>query len=86
MQRVGIIGAGTMGQGCAQALAAAGFRVSLQRLPDEGFQTVLERIRADLVFLSERGAGPPDGIEATLSRIKTTADLEEGVEGGGVRP
>jgi 3-hydroxybutyryl-CoA dehydrogenase len=79
--RVAVIGAGMMGQGCAQAFATAGYHVMLQSLEDELFRGVLDRIRSDLVFLAQRGVGAVDEVETTLSRITTTPRLEEALQG-----
>jgi 3-hydroxybutyryl-CoA dehydrogenase len=80
-QRIAVIGAGMMGQGCAQAFAMAGYQVRLQSLDDELFRGVRDRIRADLAFLAERGVGTPKGVEDTLSLITTTTRLEEALDG-----
>jgi 3-hydroxybutyryl-CoA dehydrogenase len=78
---IAIIGAGLMGQGCAQTFAAAGWEVRLQSLDDELFQTVLDRVRADLVYLAQRGVGTVDEVEPTLARITTTSLLDEALDG-----
>ena len=79
--RIAVIGAGMMGQGIAQAFAMAGHEVMLESLDDELFRTVLDRIRADLLFLADRGLGSRGDVELILSRITTTSDLAEALVG-----
>ena len=80
-ERIAVIGAGMMGQGCAQALAMAGYEVRLQSLDDELFRGVRDRIRRDLVFLAERGLESTQRVDETLSLIRTTTRLDEALEG-----
>lgn len=80
-QRIAVIGAGMMGQGCAQAFAMAGYEVRLQSLDDALFRGVRERIRGDLAFLAERGLGSADEVDDTLSLITTTNRLDEALDG-----
>jgi 3-hydroxybutyryl-CoA dehydrogenase len=79
--RVAIVGAGMMGQGCAQAFAMAGLEVRLQSLDDELFRGVRDRIRSDLAFPAERGLGSADRVDHTLSLITTTTQLDESLDG-----
>jgi 3-hydroxybutyryl-CoA dehydrogenase len=81
--RVAVIGGGTMGSGCAQVFAAAGYSVSLQSRKPETLVKALERIRHDLAFLADRGVGAAEDIEATVSRVEPTQSLEEAVRGAG---
>jgi 3-hydroxybutyryl-CoA dehydrogenase len=74
-------GAGMMGQGCTQAFAMAGHEVRLHSLDDELFRGIRDRIRADLVFLAERGLGRLDGVDETLSLVTTTTRLDEALDG-----
>jgi 3-hydroxybutyryl-CoA dehydrogenase len=80
-ERIAVIGAGMMGQGCSQAFAMAGYEVRLQSLDDELFRGVRDRIRADLLFLAERGVGLAEEVERTASLVSTTTDLAEAVDG-----
>jgi 3-hydroxybutyryl-CoA dehydrogenase len=81
--RIAIIGAGMMGQGCSQAFAMAGYEVRLQSLDDDLFRGVKDRIRSDLEFLAARGVGSPDDVEHTLSLVTTTTELDHALEGAG---
>jgi 3-hydroxybutyryl-CoA dehydrogenase len=80
-ERIAVIGAGMMGQGCSQAFAMAGYEVRLQSLDDEPFRGVRDRIRGDLAFLAEKGLGSPDDVGGVLALITTTTDLAEALDG-----
>lgn len=75
-QRIGIIGAGLMGHGIAQAFAAAGHPVDIQE-PDPGRRAgILDRIRRNLRELGQ-DAGAADRIhpQATLEDTVGQADV-----------
>lgn len=75
-QRIGIIGAGLMGHGIAQAFAAAGHPVDIQE-PDPGRRAgILARIRRNLGELGQ-DAGAADRIrpQATLEDTVGQADV-----------
>ena len=70
-QRIGIIGAGRMGHGIAQAFAVAGHRVDIQEPDPDRRAGVLDRIRRNL---EELGADV-----AAADRIRPCGALEEAV-------
>ncbi len=74
---VGIVGAGTMGNGIAQVFAQAGFRV---RLLDVA-QPMLDRARAtiekSLGKFVEKGKLSKDDRDAALGRLSTTTTLDK---------
>jgi len=74
-KKVGIVGAGTMGNGIAQAFAMAGHEVLLddidQKLIDKGLATV----KKSLGRLVEKAKMTQDAADAGLSRIKPSLDL-----------
>ena len=75
---VGVVGAGTMGNGSAQVAATAGYDVVMrdieQDLVDDGF----ESIKWSVEKLSEKGIVSEDA-ETVLDRIDTEVDLETAV-------
>jgi 3-hydroxybutyryl-CoA dehydrogenase len=77
IKTVGVIGAGTMGNGIAQVFAQAGFTV---RLVDVG-QPMLDRasatIEKSLGKLVEKGKLSPADRDATLGRLQTTTSIDE---------
>jgi 3-hydroxybutyryl-CoA dehydrogenase len=83
LKRIAIIGGGTMGHGCAQVFAVAGYDVALQSRKDTTLAKALESMRADLVFLAERGVGRREDVESTVARVRTTQSLEEAVADAG---
>ena len=80
-ETIAVIGAGMMGQACSQAFLMAGYQVRLQSIDDELFRGVRDRVRHDLEFLAERGLGSPDEVDGTVSRLTTTSDLAEALDG-----
>ena len=75
IERVGIVGAGTMGRGIARVAAAAGLEVRLHDLSDEALRAALDSIRAGLDRDVERGRASREEAEAALGRIAAAADL-----------
>lgn len=69
VQRVSIIGAGTMGTGIAMALCDAGLDVTIQDQSDAAVGRGLERIAVQYTRAAERGRLSPDEAEARIRRI-----------------
>ena len=67
---VGIIGAGTMGGGIAQAAALAGFDVLLYDSSADALRASMERIRGDLRASVQKGKATPSDATGALSRIR----------------
>ncbi|MGA9119694.1 MAG: 3-hydroxyacyl-CoA dehydrogenase NAD-binding domain-containing protein [Bacteroidota bacterium] len=76
-QRVGIIGAGTMGSGIAQLVASAGKEVLLYDMDSAALERGIARIREVIQSLEERGklAGPE--ARAILERVLPQRSLDE---------
>jgi len=53
IQKIGVIGAGTMGNGIAQAFAVSGFPVVLQDLSDAALARALATIEGSLARLEK---------------------------------
>ena len=81
VERVGVIGAGTMGHGIAQVAAAAGCHVLLMDTTSELAERGVARIRANLNEGITRGKVPEAERDSILSRIATAvtpgADLHD---------
>lgn len=77
IKKIGVIGAGTMGGGIAQAAAQSGYEVILEDMSEEyvriGFAKIKERLEKRVV------EGKLERIEKDriVSNIKTTASLED---------
>jgi 3-hydroxybutyryl-CoA dehydrogenase len=75
IQRVGVVGAGTMGAGIAQVAAAVGLEVRLYDVADPMLERGLGNIRGSLERFVKRGALETDQAEAALGRLRPTTDL-----------
>src|SRR5436190_1006030 len=71
-EQVLVVGAGQMGAGIAQVVAASGRRVSLHDAAPGAVERGLETIRKSLTRLVEKGGADPDEV---LSRIEPAADV-----------
>ncbi|PHQ71720.1 MAG: 3-hydroxybutyryl-CoA dehydrogenase [Sneathiella sp.] len=69
INKVGIIGAGQMGNGIAHVMAVAGIDVFLQDVSEEKLEKALKVIEANLRRQVGRGLLPEGDITSTLSRI-----------------
>jgi 3-hydroxyacyl-CoA dehydrogenase len=77
IQRVAVIGAGTMGHGIAQVFAYNGYQVRLHDIKQELVDRGMRRIQLNLKLFIEKGLTTPERMELTLSRIRPTTDLAE---------
>ncbi|MEY3573338.1 MAG: 3-hydroxybutyryl-CoA dehydrogenase [Pseudomonadota bacterium] len=76
IQTVGIIGAGTMGNGIAQAFACAGRSVILQDVHASALDKALKTIESSLDRLIKKGNLIETEKQAALGRIKTATNAE----------
>jgi 3-hydroxybutyryl-CoA dehydrogenase len=74
IQKIGIIGAGQMGNGIAQVCAAAGFGVVLNDISAERIEKGISTITANLHKLAERKQIEDSAVKPILERIKPGAD------------
>jgi 3-hydroxybutyryl-CoA dehydrogenase len=72
---VGVIGAGTMGNGIAQVFASSGFEVIMQDISEEGVIRGMETIAGSLDRLIKSEKISEADKAATLERITATTDL-----------
>jgi 3-hydroxybutyryl-CoA dehydrogenase len=75
-QRVAVVGAGTMGAGIAQVSAVAGLEVTLRDISEESLERGLAAIRSSLSRFAQKGRIAEADVEAALSRITPTTDLD----------
>jgi 3-hydroxybutyryl-CoA dehydrogenase len=71
-ERVLVVGAGQMGGGIAQVVAASGRRVSLHDSAPGAVERGLETMRRSLTKLAEKGGADPDEV---LGRVEPVEDL-----------
>jgi len=74
---IGVVGAGTMGNGIAQVFAFHGFEVVMSDVSDAVVQRGLATIRKSLERLAGKEKIPADAPAATLARIRTTTNLAD---------
>lgn len=77
IQKIGVIGAGTMGSGIAQVAAQSGYEVILDDMKEEYAKTGLEKIKQRLEKRVAEGKIESREKDRVLSNIKTTASLED---------
>jgi 3-hydroxybutyryl-CoA dehydrogenase len=77
MHLVGVVGAGTMGNGIAQVLAVAGFPVRLVDTSEAALERGLGTIRTSLDRIVRKGTLAQADAEAALGRIRSGRDLED---------
>jgi 3-hydroxybutyryl-CoA dehydrogenase len=76
VQKVAVIGAGTMGTGIAQIAARAGYRTAIYDAAEGAARRALDRIGEALARAVERGKCTAREREEALSRLSTAVDLE----------
>ena len=77
MEKIGIVGAGTMGRGIAQFLAGAGSEVILHDIKTRYVEDALEGIEKTLTRSVEKERITPDEKFKTLNNIEITTDLKD---------
>ncbi len=81
IKKVGIIGAGTMGNGIAQVFAVAGYDVVMQDIGTAQTERGMNAISKSLGKLVEKGKLSSGEQAATLARLQTTTVLEQAAIG-----
>lgn len=76
IRKVGVVGAGTMGNGIAQAFASAGYEVVMHDIKQEFVDRGLATIKKSLERLASRNKITGEAKDATLGRIKGTVPLD----------
>ncbi len=77
IEKIGVIGAGQMGNGIAHVLALAGYDVVLDDINKDALSKALERITKNMHRQAARGLIKTDQIDAALARIRTTTALDD---------
>jgi 3-hydroxybutyryl-CoA dehydrogenase len=77
IEKVCVLGAGIMGSGIAQAVAAAGFAVSMCDIEDRFVEEGLATIKFHLDRAVEKEKVVAKEAKATIGRIKGTTDLQD---------
>lgn len=77
IKTVGLLGAGTMGQGIAWALAASGLEVILYDIKIDFCNKAVSTISKSLQKLEEKGKAAAGSGAAIVSKIKPTANFDD---------
>ncbi|MCK4366580.1 MAG: 3-hydroxybutyryl-CoA dehydrogenase, partial [Thermoplasmata archaeon] len=77
IERIGVLGAGTMGNGIAQVAAQSGHQVVMRDIEQRFIDSGMEMIRKNLSRSVEKGRMTEDEKEAVLSRITPTLKMED---------
>ncbi len=77
IEKVGVIGAGTMGNGIAQVFAQAGFTVQLHDVAQAALDRARGTIEKSLAKLVEKGRTTAADRDAALGRLHPGTDLDE---------
>jgi len=76
IRNVGVIGAGTMGNGIAQVFAQTGYSVHLVDAAQAALSSAQGSIEQSLAKFVQKGSLTPDDRDATLDRIVAHMDIE----------
>ncbi|WP_135500969.1 3-hydroxybutyryl-CoA dehydrogenase [Roseovarius aestuariivivens] len=77
IRKVGVVGAGQMGNGIAHVMAAAGFDVLLNDISEEALEKGLATITKNMQRGVDRGKMDQADMDAALARIATTQKLPD---------
>jgi len=76
-KKIGVIGAGTMGNGIAHVFAASGFTVVLNDIAEDYVTRGMATIDKNLQRAVDKGRSDADEKAAVLGRIQTSTSLED---------
>lgn len=77
IKRIGVVGAGSMGNGIAQVAAEAGYQVIMRDIEDRFVQNGLKAIEKFLAKGVEKGKRTEEQKKEILGRIKGTTRMED---------
>lgn len=80
INKILIIGSGTMGHGLAQIFAQGGYQVAMQDTIPQALERAAVLMKSSLETMVEAGLVNKGDIDPILRRIKTTTSLEEAAE------
>ena len=81
MKHIGVIGAGTMGNGIAHVFAQSGYSVKLIDLSEKALENALSTIENNLNRMLSKEKISKDEKDKTLANIVTSTDLPTSVKG-----
>src|SRR5437899_480301 len=77
IERIAVLGAGTMGHGIAQVAAAAGYEVVLRDIDEDAVTRGRQAIERNLAKGVQLGRVTEQDRDQTLARIRTTTQLQD---------
>lgn len=77
IKKIGVLGAGTMGNGIAQVSALSGHDVVMRDIEDRFLENGMNAIRKSLSKGVEKGKLAQEQADEALSRIRTTLNVED---------
>jgi 3-hydroxybutyryl-CoA dehydrogenase len=80
MNKIAVIGSGTMGNGIAHVFAQHGFKVSIIDISEEALKKAISTIDKNLSRQVEKGTITADAKQLTLSNLSTTTFIKEGLQ------
>ncbi|GHF68583.1 3-hydroxybutyryl-CoA dehydrogenase [Seohaeicola zhoushanensis] len=75
--KIGVIGAGQMGNGIAHVMAVAGYDVVMSDISQDALDNAMNTIRGNLSRQAGRGKISEEDMEAAIARISTTLALSD---------
>ena len=76
IRTIGVVGAGTMGNGIAQVFAQAGFDVRVHDVANAALDRARQTIERSLAKFVEKGKLPATDRDAALARLSMSTDLD----------
>jgi 3-hydroxybutyryl-CoA dehydrogenase len=80
MNKIAVIGSGTMGNGIAHVFAQHGFKVSIIDISEDALKKAINTIDKNLSRQVEKGTITADAKQLTLSNLSTTTFIKEGLQ------
>ena len=77
IERIGVLGAGQMGNGIAHVFAQEGYEVVMYDIVPEQLEKALVTIRQNLERQAQKGAFPETLVAETMGRLKATQDMAD---------
>ena len=77
IERIGVLGAGQMGNGIAHVFAQEGYEVVMYDIVPEQLEKALVTIRQNLERQAKKGAVPETLVAETMGRLKATQDMTD---------
>ncbi|HZK48630.1 MAG TPA: 3-hydroxybutyryl-CoA dehydrogenase [Thermoleophilia bacterium] len=77
IERIGVLGAGQMGNGIAHVFAQEGYEVVMYDIVPEQLEKALVTIRQNLERQAKKGAIPETTVAETMGRLKVTQDMAD---------